>query len=113
MKLSAKIGDTFHELTILSGPIYKNNRAKYWHCRCSCGTEKEVGDYQLRAGSTKTCGKHRVITEQTKRLLSKRRKKQAPPNAGRTFSPEARANMQASQAARRLREQANKEITNA
>ena len=36
-------------------PIKKNNRI-YWHCRCDCGEEKEVLQYSLASGKSKSCG---------------------------------------------------------
>lgn len=108
MILEAKIGDTFGELTIIGGPIYKNNRAKHWVCFCSCGAAKEVSDYRLRKGVTKTCGKHKVVTEETRALLSTQRRKQSAPNAGRTFSEAAKARMSAGQTKRRAKEAAEK-----
>ena len=36
-------------------PIKKNNRI-YWHCRCQCGTEKDVIQYSLTSGKSQSCG---------------------------------------------------------
>lgn len=36
-------------------PIKKNNRI-YWHCKCQCGTEKDVLQYSLTSGKSKSCG---------------------------------------------------------
>lgn len=31
-------------------------KGKYWHCRCDCGTERNVLSDHLKAGETKCCG---------------------------------------------------------
>ena len=32
------------------------NLIRYWRCRCTCGKEKEIADYHLNSGATKSCG---------------------------------------------------------
>ena len=51
-----KIGDQFGEWTILSPSYKENKKHKYWLCRCSCGTEREVEAYDLTTGRSKSCG---------------------------------------------------------
>lgn len=48
-------GRTFGRYTVL-GYAEKRHRKLYWHCRCSCGTEKLVHGDHLKAGATKSCG---------------------------------------------------------
>ena len=36
-------------------PIKKDKRI-YWHCRCDCGNEKDVIQYSLTSGKSKSCG---------------------------------------------------------
>lgn len=39
-------------------PLYpvKVKGINHWHCRCSCGTEKDVYTSNLTSGKTKSCG---------------------------------------------------------
>lgn len=41
----------FNEWTVL---YYAGNSK--WHCRCSCGKEKDVNTVSLRNGTSKSCG---------------------------------------------------------
>lgn len=34
----------------------KKDKRIYWHCRCECGNEKDVLQYSLTAGKSKSCG---------------------------------------------------------
>lgn len=36
-------------------PIKKDKRI-YWHCKCDCGNEKDVLQYSLTSGKSKSCG---------------------------------------------------------
>lgn len=41
--------------------LYKTNETtkngtSLWHCKCSCGNEKDVDGYTLRSGQSKSCG---------------------------------------------------------
>lgn len=49
------IGEKFNYLTVIDGPIYKNER-RYWKCQCECGNEKDIREDVLKAGTTKSCG---------------------------------------------------------
>lgn len=45
-------GKTFGYLTVLG----KAPRCNFWHCRCKCGTEKDIFRGSLTSGDTKSCG---------------------------------------------------------
>lgn len=49
------IGQVFNYFTVIDGPI-KKNKKNYWHCKCQCGTEKDVRTDELKSGRTKSCG---------------------------------------------------------
>lgn len=74
------IGKVFHWLTVIDGPIRKENSKKiYWKCKCQCGQIKEVRSDQLRGGTTKSCGcwKNKIFSDnnikrQTLDLTNKR-----------------------------------------
>ena len=36
-------------------PVRKNKKI-YWHCKCDCGTEKDIYSSNLKSGKTKSCG---------------------------------------------------------
>ena len=44
----------FEKWTVLY-PLKKGERI-YWHCKCECGTEKDVIQYSLTSGKSKSCG---------------------------------------------------------
>ena len=62
------IGITFTYLTVIDGPIKKNNR-KYWKCQCKCGKIKEVREDGLKSGRTKSCGcyKNEIFVQNNKK----------------------------------------------
>lgn len=49
------IGEIFGKLKVVSFAGKKGYCSKYL-CRCSCGNEKVILDYNLRSGNTKSCG---------------------------------------------------------
>ena len=50
------IGKTFGRWTVM-GFAYKNDKhILYYHCKCECGTERDVKKYNLVHGYTKSCG---------------------------------------------------------
>ena len=50
------IGKTFGRWTVI-GFAYKNDKnILYYHCKCECGTERDVKKYNLVHGYTKSCG---------------------------------------------------------
>ena len=64
------IGKTFHWLTVIDGPIKKEDSRKiYWKCRCQCGTEKIIRADALRSGTTKSCGcwKNQIFIDNNKK----------------------------------------------
>lgn len=57
------VGKTFGSW-LVTGYAGKKGHALYYHCRCECGTEKDVYRYNLLRGATVSCGciKERDIT---------------------------------------------------
>ena len=49
------IGKTFNYLTVIDGPIRKNNKI-FWTCKCKCGSIKDIRSDGLKSGKTKSCG---------------------------------------------------------
>lgn len=45
-------GCNFGYWTVLN----KSNKPNYWHCKCKCGTEKDVFRGNLTEGTSKSCG---------------------------------------------------------
>ena len=58
---------TFGRLTVIHFAYSKDGRT-FWHCKCSCGKEKDVATKDLKRGTVKSCGCLRIET------TSKRRK---------------------------------------
>lgn len=48
-------GRTFGLLTVVGREESRNGRSR-WLCRCTCGGEKIVTAYDLKAGKVKSCG---------------------------------------------------------
>lgn len=48
-------GKTFGKLTVLYRATEIGDRVK-WHCKCSCGNEKDIEAYSLTHGLTQSCG---------------------------------------------------------
>lgn len=44
--------------------LYKAPKNNYWHCKCECGTEKDVFMGSLKSGQSKSCGCIRSWGEQ-------------------------------------------------
>lgn len=57
-----KIGDTFGYLTILSERFKVKLKSNYYSylCKCLCGKEKTVREYNLKSGHTKSCGCYKI-----------------------------------------------------
>ena len=51
-----KKGDQFGEWTVIE-PYAKSEKSL---CRCSCGVERYISNYQLRSGASKSCGHAKV-----------------------------------------------------
>lgn len=49
-------GQKFGRWTALYKCDYKKGKDTLWHCRCDCGTERDVRTKQLRNGRSKSCG---------------------------------------------------------
>ena len=49
-------GKTFGRLTVIGKIGLNNHREVVWKCVCTCGQITEVPGYQLRSGTTKSCG---------------------------------------------------------
>ena len=49
-------------------PLYhiQGSNPSKWHCRCDCGTEKDVDASSLRRGNTQSCGCERIEKASTK-----------------------------------------------
>lgn len=60
-------GQKFTKLTALK-MVETKNHTDYWQCKCDCGNEKIVSEYNLKCGAVKSCGclKHtfKDLTEQ-------------------------------------------------
>lgn len=56
-----KVGDKFGKLTVIAFSHEKLS-AKYWLCRCECGSEKVIKANSLKAGITKACGCAKGVT---------------------------------------------------
>lgn len=48
------IGDKYNDWEVIG----KADRDRYYICRCTCGTIREVQDYSLTSGNSKSCGKN-------------------------------------------------------
>ena len=56
-------GQHYGEWTVIKrGP--SRNGLEYWHCRCSCGVEKDVQAHNLLSGHSKSCGHEKDLTGQ-------------------------------------------------
>ena len=68
MAVQNLIGQRFHSLEVISGPIIKNKKT-YWVCKCECGKEKIARADQLKNGQTKSCGcyKNKIFIENNKK----------------------------------------------
>lgn len=53
------VGRKFGKLTVASFAGFKG-KYPYWHCVCECGTEKDIYEHNLTAGSVTSCGCGRV-----------------------------------------------------
>lgn len=58
MGKTLKIGSKYNRLTVLK----PSKRSGYSICECECGTIKEIQNYELTSGGTKTCGCLKVET---------------------------------------------------
>lgn len=59
LDVDSYIGKVYTRMTVtkfLRFKVYKNSRAPIFECKCMCGTIKEVSLWDLRKGSTKSCG---------------------------------------------------------
>lgn len=58
------IGKTFNQMTVLRFEGYSStpdkSKVPMVKCRCTCGNEKIVSLWDIRAGKTKTCGSNHV-----------------------------------------------------
>lgn len=49
-------GLKFGKWTVLYFSHIGKDHQCYWHCRCECGTEKDVSSHQLTSGKSQSCG---------------------------------------------------------
>jgi hypothetical protein len=91
-------GQSFNKWTVIAGPrIAGANHSKFWTCRCSCGTEKEVRQDNLLSGKSRSCGCLREVSNETRQLLSDRmRGRAATRSKGFSVSEETRAKLRES-----------------
>lgn len=54
--MSDLIGKRFGQLTVLKRMVSNKWRQFCWLCRCDCGKEKIIIGYNLKSGTTKSCG---------------------------------------------------------
>ncbi|MFC2577691.1 MAG: hypothetical protein ACFNQH_01375, partial [Veillonella parvula] len=50
--------DTYGDWTVLY-QAENRGHSKYWHCRCSCGVERDVAQHSLTSGKSLSCGHER------------------------------------------------------
>lgn len=85
-----KLGDTFNDWTVLEGApsIRFKSALRYWPCRCVCGTEREVSQYDLTSGRSKgcSCRKRPSVSEETRALLSALAKDRPAPRPKGSFT---------------------------
>lgn len=64
MKTEDLIGHRFGRLVVIGkakDDFSKNGkRIAKWHCRCDCGNELDVREFNLKNGNTKSCGCYRI-----------------------------------------------------
>lgn len=41
---------------VVKHKAFDKGRFPYWHCKCDCGSEKDINVYSLISGNTKSCG---------------------------------------------------------
>jgi hypothetical protein len=51
-----QIGDTFDRYTVIASAGRLPNKTPLWLCRCTCGTEREIQDGNLKRGLARSCG---------------------------------------------------------
>ena len=56
MKKQDLTGQTFGRLTVMYELPERKNGKVQWHCKCSCGNEKDILSTQLTSGKTQSCG---------------------------------------------------------
>ncbi len=49
-------GQKYGQLTAIAPTGRRGYSGEYWICACSCGTVKEIMDFDLRSGRVKSCG---------------------------------------------------------
>ena len=68
MKLKDLTNQRFGAWTVIERAPNKNNLV-YWHCKCDCGTERDVRSASLIAGLSTNCGCQRKNTLSTQGLV--------------------------------------------
>ena len=102
------IGDKYAHWTVIEGPVRNKIRAAYWLCKCSCGTQRMIAQYDLINGRSSSCGCAKVVTQQTKQLLAARRQGQPPPRPkGSKASEETKKKMSESHKLRHAKRKLN------
>jgi len=49
-------GKKFGKWKVLNEKPHSTRKGYYWNCKCECGTIKKVNSWELRKGTTKSCG---------------------------------------------------------
>jgi len=73
-KIKDMTGKTFGRLTVIEMSEPKNpvkSKQKYWKCICDCGKEAIVSGYELRSGSTVSCGcyNRELVVKRSKKYI--------------------------------------------
>ena len=55
MKIEINVGDQFNDWEV-TGIAEKRSVNEYYHCRCKCGTTRDVFRGSLIGGRSKSCG---------------------------------------------------------
>lgn len=97
-------GNTFGNWTVIAGPTKKYNGKKHWVCRCICGTEKEVAQYNLLEGKSKGCGCVLImppVSDETRaKMVLSAKDRPAPRPKGYTHSEETKNKISATKRAK-------------
>ena len=65
MKRVDLTGQVFGRLTVMYELKERKNKKIYYHCKCSCGNEKDICGQHLKNGAIQSCGclKKELVSE--------------------------------------------------
>lgn len=64
-------GQKFGEWTVLYESPHRDRGGNvHWHCRCSCGVERDVNSASLRNGLSKSCGQHGTASRGNEKIAT-------------------------------------------